>query len=71
MFLSQYFVNYVRAIFLFGLYLIQIVFTEYLTRKIQEGRNNEKFLKRTIEEKQRSLEEAQRKIKDLQIRLIR
>ena len=50
---------------------IQIIFTEYLTRKIQEGRNNEKFLKRTIEEKQRGLEESQRKIKDLQIRLIR
>ncbi|XP_066928828.1 myb-like protein X [Clytia hemisphaerica] len=45
--------------------------SEYLTRKVQEGRNNEKHLKREIDDKDRKLEDAERKIKDLQIRLIR
>jgi len=45
--------------------------SEFLTRRIMEGRENESYLKSKLAEKERDLDTSQNKIKDLQLRLIR
>ncbi|XP_012565272.1 uncharacterized protein LOC105849445 isoform X1 [Hydra vulgaris] len=45
--------------------------SEFLTRRIKEGRDNEEYIKAQLKEKNIKLEHTERKMRDLKLRLIR
>ncbi|XP_065673317.1 uncharacterized protein LOC105849445 isoform X2 [Hydra vulgaris] len=45
--------------------------SEFLTRRIKEGRDNEEYIKAQLKEKNLKLEHTERKMRDLKLRLIR